>query len=32
MVLELVRRIENNDFESRTLTLKVKFLDFQQIT
>ena len=31
-VLELVRRIDKNDFEGRTLTLKVKFLDFQQIT
>ena len=31
-VLELVRRIEKNNFEGRTLTLKVKFLDFQQIT
>lgn len=31
-VLELVRRIEKNDYEGRTLTLKVKFLDFQQIT
>ena len=31
-VLELVRRIEKNDFDGRTLTLKVKFLDFQQIT
>ncbi len=31
-VLELVRRIEKNDFEGRTLTLKVKFLDFRQIT
>ena len=31
-VLELVRRIEKSDFEGRTLTLKVKFLDFQQIT
>ena len=31
-VLELVRRIEKNDFEGRTLTLKVKFRDFQQIT
>ena len=31
-VLELVRRIEKADFEGRTLTLKVKFLDFQQIT
>ena len=31
-VLELVRRIEKIGFEGRTLTLKVKFLDFQQIT
>ena len=31
-VLELVKRIEKNDFDGRTLTLKVKFLDFQQIT
>ena len=31
-VLELVRRIDKTDFEGRTLTLKVKFLDFQQIT
>ena len=31
-VLELVKRIEKNDFEGHTLTLKVKFLDFQQIT
>jgi DNA polymerase-4 len=31
-VLELVRRIEKADFEGRTLTLKVKFQDFQQIT
>jgi len=31
-VLELVRRIEKNDFKGYTLTLKVKFLDFQQIT
>lgn len=31
-VLELVRRIEKTDFEGRTLTLKVKFGDFQQIT
>ena len=31
-VLELVRRIEKNNFEGRTLTLKVKFRDFQQIT
>ena len=26
------RRLEKNDFEGRTLTLKVKFEDFQQIT
>ncbi len=31
-VLELERRIAKNDFVGRTLTLKVKFLDFQQIT
>ena len=31
-VQELVRRIEKNNFEGRTLTLKVKFQDFQQIT
>lgn len=31
-VLELVRRIEKADFEGHTLTLKVKFQDFQQIT
>ncbi len=31
-VLELVRRIEKNTFEGRTLTLKVKFADFQQTT
>ena len=31
-VLELERRIAKNGFEGRTLTLKVKFLDFQQIT
>ena len=31
-VLELVRRLEKNEFEGRTLTLKVKFADFQQIT
>ncbi|MBQ7420312.1 MAG: DNA polymerase IV [Prevotella sp.] len=31
-VQELVRRIEKTDFEGYTLTLKVKFLDFQQIT
>jgi DNA polymerase-4 len=32
IVLELVQRIEKNQFEGYTLTLKVKFLDFQQIT
>ena len=32
IVLELVSRIAKNDFEGRTLTLKVKFQDFQQIT
>ena len=31
-VLELVRRLEKSQFEGRTLTLKVKFADFQQIT
>ena len=31
-VLELVRRIEKNDFEGRTLTLKVKFLAVSQTT
>ena len=31
-VLELERRIAKNNFEGHTLTLKVKFLDFQQIT
>jgi DNA polymerase-4 len=31
-VLELERRIAKNEFEGRTLTLKVKFQDFQQIT
>ena len=31
-VLELERRIAKNGFEGRTLTLKVKFQDFQQIT
>lgn len=31
-VLELERRIAKNGFDGRTLTLKVKFLDFQQIT
>lgn len=31
-VLELERRIAKNEFEGRTLTLKIKFQDFQQIT
>ena len=31
-VLELERRIDKSNFEGRTLTLKVKFQDFQQIT
>ena len=31
-VLELVRRIEKSGFEGRTLTLKVKYFDFVQIT
>ena len=31
-VLELERRIKKNTFEGHTLTLKVKFQDFQQIT
>ena len=31
-VLELERRITKNTFEGHTLTLKVKFQDFQQIT
>ena len=31
-VLELERRIRKNQFEGRTLTLKVKYHDFQQIT
>ena len=31
-VMELVRRVEKSKFEGRTLTLKVKFQDFQQIT
>ena len=31
-VNELVRRLEKYDFEGRTLTLKVKFHDFRQIT
>ncbi len=31
-VLELLERIANNGFEGRTLTLKVKFADFTQIT
>ncbi len=29
---ELVERIRKNNFEGHTLTLKVKFMDFQQIT
>jgi len=32
LVLELVRRIIKNDFNGRTLTLKVKYADFRQIT
>lgn len=32
VVLELVRRIEKGRFEGRTLTLKVKYSDFNQIT
>ncbi len=32
ITLELVERIKKNNFEGQTLTLKVKFLDFQQIT
>ena len=31
-VLELIRRLEKSQFEGCTLTLKVKFADFQQIT
>ena len=31
-VLELVERIAKDDFEGKTLTLKVKYNDFQQIT
>lgn len=31
-VIELLRRLEKTQFEGRTLTLKVKFADFQQIT
>ena len=31
-VVELVKRIARSQFEGRTLTLKVKFNDFQQIT
>ena len=31
-VLELIRRLEKSAFEGRTLTLKVKYADFQQIT
>lgn len=32
MVEELLRRLEKSGFEGRTLTLKVKFSDFRQIT
>ena len=32
LVLELVERLKRNDFKGRTLTLKVKFHDFTQIT
>lgn len=32
LVLELVRRIEKSEFAGRTLTLKVKYADFTQIT
>lgn len=32
IVMELIGRIAKNQFEGRTLTLKVKFNDFQQIT
>lgn len=31
-VLELVERIEEAKFEGKTLTLKIKFYDFEQIT
>jgi len=31
-VIELVRRLEKDGFEGKTLTLKIKFADFQQIT
>lgn len=31
-VLELLTRIERSEFEGRTLTLKIKFADFTQIT
>lgn len=31
-VLELIARIEKDQFEGRTLTLKLKFADFRQIT
>jgi DNA polymerase-4 len=31
-VQELVRRLERSEFEGRTLTLKIKFADFTQIT
>jgi DNA polymerase-4 len=32
LVQELVRRIEKSDFKGHTLTLKVKYADFKQIT
>jgi len=32
MVLELINRLEKTKFEGRTLTLKVKYADFRQIT
>lgn len=32
IVIELIERIEKADFHGKTLTLKVKFADFQQIT
>ena len=32
LVLELVERLKKNEFKGRTLTLKVKFYNFTQIT
>ncbi len=32
IVMDLVERIKNSQFEGKTLTLKVKFFDFSQIT